>query len=304
MKQTYDSNSDLTTYIQSSDLASITKQNYIDHIRFLERTLNKSMFDIIKDAPSSIKKMVDISKTDTSLKSRYSIVLSLFRYVPKLKEQLESANKQWFEAFSNADQVVIDRYKKNEPTDRQQKGYVEYSKIIEKRDTLQKGSVERLLLGMYTYIYPLRSDFNAVRLYKVVPSKPAANYIHMAKNSCKLVLTEYKTASTHGAFEKILPSALCEEIALSLEKRPRDYLFVKPDGYEFDIARSFNKYANRILAKLFGVPLTISLIRHSFIMTLDFNTLTIAEKERIASEMRHTIKIQDQYRLIFQNGKA
>jgi hypothetical protein len=39
-------------------------------------------------------------------------------------------------------------------------------------------------------------------------------------------------------------------------------------------------------------------------MTLDFNTLTIAEKERIASEMRHTIKIQDQYRLIFQNGKA
>jgi hypothetical protein len=41
------------------------------------------------------------------------------------------------------------------------------------------------------------------------------------------------------------------------------------------------------------------MIRHAYINSLDFNKLTVAEKENIAKDMAHTIGTQDRYRLIF-----
>jgi len=297
----FDSSYDFSQVFKDLDLSIVTKQNYIDRMRALEKMFEADLFSIIKDASKSIKHLKAAYAVPSSRKAYLSLVLSLFRHLPELKAQLPKQFALWFEAFKEVDKAIEERYKTNEPSDRQLEGYVPYDEIVEKRDSLQKGSVERLLLGMYTHIYPLRGDFNMVRLYKTVPPKPEANYIHMARNKCKLVLSEYKTASTHGVFEKELPSALCAEIHESLENMPRNYLFVANNRLPFDKPRSYVAFANRVFAKLFGKPLTISLIRHSFISTLDFNTLTIAEKEAIAAEMRHTTRLQDQYRLIFRD---
>jgi hypothetical protein len=62
---------------------------------------------------------------------------------------------------------------------------------------------------------------------------------------------------------------------------------------------SYNRWVNRTLQKLFNKPLTISLIRHSYINSLDFNKMTIVQKEMIAKDMAHTVNTQDRYRLIF-----
>lgn len=296
----YSSESNFITLLQKTTLSNLTKQNYIDRIRHLEKTFDKSLFDIIKQSEASIKKIKELYELDTTRKTYISVILSVFRYSSGLKEQLPKQFVQWSNALKEFDDAVEARYKKNAPSDKQKDGYVEYEDIKKKRFTLPKGSYDRLLLAMYTDIYPLRADFNKVRLYKSVPAKHEANYIHMKKSGCKLVLTEYKTSSKHGKFEKDLPESLCEEIHDSLEEHPRDYLFVNANKEPFDLSNSFTHYANRILKKIFGKPLTISLIRHSFISTLDFNKLTIEEKEQIASEMCHTTKLQDQYRLIFE----
>lgn len=298
-KQVFDKTYDFSKVFCNLDLSPVTKESYLDRMRALEKLFNTDMFSIIKDASKSIKILKATYKNEKSLKMYLSLVLSLFRHLPDLKAQLTKSSELWAQAFKETDQAVEEQYKQNKPSDRQLEGYVPFDEIKAKRDSLQKGSIERLLLGMYTHILPLRGDFNKIRLYKSVPTKPEANYIHMTKQKCKLVLTEYKTSATHGTYEKDLPAPLCEEVHESLEKHPRDYLFVTSDRTPFENARSYVKFANRIFAKLFGKPLTISLIRHSFISTLDFNTLTIAEKEAIATDMRHTTRLQDQYRLIF-----
>jgi hypothetical protein len=295
----YSSESNFIILLQKTSLSDLTKQNYIDRIRHLEKTFDKPLFDIIKQSESSIKKIKELYELDTTRKTYISVILSVFRYSSGLKEQLSKQFIQWSNALKEFDDAIEARYKKNAPSDKQKNGYIAYEDIKKKRFTLPKGSYERLLLAMYTDIYPLRADFNKVRLYKSVPAKHEANYIHMKKSGCKLVLTEYKTASKHGKFEKDLPDSLCEEIHDSLEEHPRDYLFVNVNKEPFELSNSFTHYANRLLKKNFEKPLTISLIRHSFISTLDFNKLTIEEKEQIASEMCHTTKLQDQYRLIF-----
>jgi integrase len=290
---------DLIQYIQKADLSPATKNSYTERIRQLERLFDKPIYTIIKDAP--IKKLRTTYPMDTTYKMYLTVILSLFRHVPHLKEELAKQHTLWTNAFTQADKAIEERYKTNAPTEKQNNGYVAYAEIIQKRDTLKKGTIERLLVAMYTYIKPLRADFNQIRLYKSLPKEHEPNYIHMKKSGCILILNEYKTAKTHGTYEKELPKELCEELQASLESNPRDYLFETTDHKPFDKANSFNKFANRILQRIFEKPLTISLIRHAFISTLDFNTLTIKEKEEIAKEMCHTLRLQDQYRLIFKD---
>lgn len=288
---------DLTEYLQTAELSPATKNSYIERIHQLERIFEKPIILIIKEAP--IKKLRTKYPMDTTYKMYLTVILSLFRHVPHLKEEMPKQHAQWTNAFTQADKAIEERYKTNAPTEKQTNGYVPYQEIIEKRDTLRKGSNERLILAMYTYIKPLRADFNQIRLYKTLSKNHEPNYIHMKKTGCILVLNEYKTAKTHGTYEKELPKELCQEINDSLEINPRDYLFETTDNKPFDKTNSFNKYVNRTLQRIFNKPLTISLIRHAYIATLDFNTLTIKEKEEIAKEMCHTLRLQDQYRLIF-----
>lgn len=301
MTLTYTKDTPLTEYLQKAPLAPLTKQNYIDRIQHLEKVFEKTIFEIIKDAETSIKAIRKEYPLDTTRKMYITVIMSLFRHVPHLKEQLYKVYEMWASAFKEHDKAVEERYKLNEPTEKQKNGYVPYEEIKAKRFTLPKGSMDRLILAFYTDIYPLRADFNRVRLYKSIPDKPEPNYIYMKRNNvCKLVLNEYKTYAKHGTFEKELPEALCKEIYDSLEVKPREWLFMNANKEPFDLSNSFIHYINKRLKAIFGKPLTISLIRHSFISTLDFNTLTIAEKEIIAKEMTHTLRLQDQYRLIFK----
>jgi len=299
VKIRYTRDSNFIDFIAQTELSPLTKQNYIDRIRSLEKKLEKPIFEIIKSAETSIDTIRKSYDLDTTRKIYLSVILSLFRHVPKLKEQLPKAFVLWSEAFKHHDQAVENRYKTNAPTDKQRAGYVPYEDIKAKRFQLPKGSMERLILALYTDIYPLRADFNKVRLYKTVPETPEPNYIHLRKNGCRLYLNEYKTANKHGTFEKELPESLCEEIHNSLEELPREWLFINANKEPFELSNSFVHYINKKLKSIFDKPLTISLIRHAFISTLDFNTLTIAEKEQIAKEMTHTTRLQDQYRLIF-----
>lgn len=297
----YTKDTDFMKLVMDTELSKTSKTMYTDRIRHLQNKLGKDMFSIIKDAKNSVEWIKNNYESVTSQKAYLSVTLSIFRHAPGLKEQLSDAYKIWFDAFTKVDKEIEARYKENEPTKKQQEGYVSFAELVKMRDSLVKGSEDRLLLGMYTYIKPLRADFNAVRLYKgTIPEDHEPNYIHMAnRGGCTLYLTEYKTANKHGEYKKKLPKELCEEIHTSLEKKPREWLFVKAGGKPFDKSNSYIRYANRILQRLFERPLTLSLIRHAFVDTLDFNTMTIAEKEAIALEMRHTTKLQDQYRLIF-----
>lgn len=300
MAQTYDASTDLVAFLRKTELSDITKQNYVERVRQLEKILAKPMFTIIKDAAASIKQIQEFYKVNTSLKSYLSVILSIFRHVPGLKEQLPKQFEAWSEAFKAADKSVEDRYKQNAPTKRQEEGYLPWEEIVAMRKELQRGSQERLLVAMYTLIYPLRADFNKVRLYTTVPKDHDANYIHMRKTGCKMFLNEYKTFAKHGTFEKELPAALCEEIHDSLTAEPRDYLFVNRKGKPYENSKAYIKFANHTFNTIFERPLTISLLRHSFISSLDFNVMTVAEKEAIAGEMLHTTRLQDQYRLIFR----
>jgi len=239
------------------------------------------------------------TKTPQTQKSYISAILAVYKHTPGLKDKYRDTYYQWYLEFKKLHDQIDARYKQNQPSEKQREAFVQFKDIVAKRDTLPKGSKERLLLALYTYLPPLRSDFNKVFLYQKAPkSFDHENYMKLY-DIPMLVLHEYKTSKKKDVYEKELPPELVEEIKASLEKGPpRDWLFVDRSKQPY-VSGSFTKWANRMLKKLFGRALTISLIRHSYINTLDFNRLTVQEKEDIARDMAHTVGTQDKYRLIF-----
>ena len=285
--------------IKNADLSNVTKRTYLERLRYMIQDTKTDLYSILTNPKKYLDWIKNHSSSLQTQKSYISAILAVFKHTPDIKKTEQKHYYDWYHGFKEIHQQIDQKYKMNKPTDKQQEAYVAYADIIRKRDELEKGSRERLLLSMYTYLPPLRSDFNQVYLYdKKTTSFEHPNYIRLFDSVPKLILNEYKTVTKNDSFEKELPSELVNEINESLNKDPREWLFMDRHKKPYK-ENSYNRWVNRTLQKLFKKALTISLIRHSYINSLDFNKMTIIEKEQIAKDMAHTVNTQDRYRLIF-----
>lgn len=291
-------------YIQAivdADLSPVTRKVYLQRLKVMmeENAMNVQM---LVSSPDEVLEWIYATyDSHQTQKSYISAILAVFRHNAGLKQDKNAAYKKWYNAFADVHQHIEDRYKRNEPTQKQKDVYVPFLDVVKARDSLPKGSHERLLFAFYTYLPPLRCDFNRTYIYtSPVPETPESNYIVVdaSNQSCRLVLNEFKTRKTQDGYEKELPPELCEELHSSLHMHPRVWLFTDKKGKPFT-AKTYTQWANRIIARVVGKRMTVSMLRHSFINSLNFNTLTVAEKEAIAKDMAHTIGTQDRYRLIF-----
>lgn len=295
-------NDELLKAVYAADLSQSTKNNYRNSCNALSSKANgKSILHIISHPDIYIPLIHTWYPKATSFKVHLSIILGIFRYNPHLKSELPEEHALWNTAFLDANSEVTARYETNEPTERQLTGYVEYSKIIKSRDELAKGSIERVLLGMYTYIKPRRCEYARMAIYttKLPADAVEPNYILLSTGH--MVLTDFKTVKFHGSFDIKLPKGLLDDIKLSLKLKPRDWLFVNTAGEPYT-HNMYTAWTLRVFKAIFNKPLSVSLIRHSFINTLNFNKLSIKERQNIATSMGHSIDVQAFYRLYFPDN--
>jgi hypothetical protein len=285
--------------IKNADLSVVTKRTYLERLRYMIHDTKTDLYTILTNPKKYLDWIKNHSSSLQTQKSYISAILAVFKHTDDIKKTEQKHYYDWYQGFKEIHKQIDQKYKLNQPTEKQQQAYVPYADIVRKRDELEKGSRERLLLGMYTYLPPLRSDFNKIYIYEKKPSEyEHPNHIRLFDTPPKLILNEYKTVTKNDSFEKDLPPELVDEIKESLKKEPREWLFMDREKKPYK-ENSYNRWVNRTLQKLFKKPLTISLIRHSYINSLDFNKMTIVEKEMIAKDMAHTVNTQDRYRLIF-----
>jgi hypothetical protein len=309
----YVATSDLLKAIIDAELSQVSKKVYIERLRTMVREFDTNVYWIITHPEDVLKWIAKKSDVLSTQKSYIISVMAVFKHNEGLKAQQDKYYQIWFKKFTEIDEAITQRYKTNEPSERQLNAYVAFRDIIKKRDSLENGTMDKLLLGFYSHIRPLRADFNAVFLYGVgegmggvLPKNEKdreANYIVVeSATKAKLVLHEFKTQRSHPDFNKELPVELVKELHASLKKCPREWLFVDKFGKPYKAANSYTRWANRALLRLFGKPLTITLIRHSYISSLDQNALTTLEKEEIAKEMAHSRGMQELYRFVDKGG--
>lgn len=224
-----------------------------------------------------------------------SAAVAAFKYVPGLADAHKDAAAAWGELQRDNWKAIGERYKDNEPSERQKASIVPYAEILKVRDALPKGHMTKLLLLFYTAIPPARGgDYHALRIHDGdtdTNTDPAANYLLLpAKGRCQLVLQTFKTSKRYGTITHVLPKEICQEVRASLRMHPREHVFGP-------FTRSgFSAWANRALKKQLGKAVTITMLRHLYVSQLDFNNLTLRELEEVSKKMGHKASMQAQYK--------
>jgi hypothetical protein len=170
-----------------------------------------------------------------------------------------------------------------------------FADVVEKRDALPDDSIHKLLLGFYTYLPPVRADYFATQILPFGSTPEQPNYIYHDAEHSQLIITDFKTSHIYKKIMHTLPQPLHKLLIDSLVAKPRSYLFVNKFGEPFN-RYTFSHWANQQLETIFKKGLTLTMLRHMFISTIDFNRSTAEELQTIGNQMGHNVSQQLLYK--------
>jgi len=221
--------------------------------------------------------------------------LELFQHISK--EQMQKSDKRWKELRQITYNQAFAYRMEQEPS----KGQSEKSGVsltlkdlIHKRDSIKEGSMDQLLLGFYTYLPPVRADYYATQIVKQGEQPTEPNYIEWCTDRSRVVITDFKTARLYKEITNDLPNELHRILTISLTNQPRTYLFVNKEGNPFT-RNGFSIWASNRLLSIFQKGLTLTMLRHIYISSLDFNLPPSALKQ-IGDKMGHHLSQQLLYK--------
>lgn len=172
---------------------------------------------------------------------------------------------------------------------------MEYSSILQKRDELEKGSFERLLLCFYTMMEPIRADYFSTEIVKEGSESKEENYIVCSDTDARIVIQDFKTKKSHERIENILPIELYEELKVSLARYPRSYLFVTDDKKTPFTRKMFSNWACKTLTRVLKHAMTLTVLRHLYITEKIKEDTPLEKMKEIAKKMGHTREMQRAY---------
>jgi len=249
------------------------------------------------------------TNTNTNKHVYIMAVLSIFRHRRDIIStmpitNIEGFRKKWADIFTENEAPIIQRRLENKPTVLQQaKGgsRLSYEEIVEARDKLPVGSIERLLISMYTMIPPARADYFALEVVQGEDEPASRNHLRIREDGMETVLRDFKTAKMYKEIRNELPACLIAEIRASLEAAPRAFLFVNANGKPHT-RNSFTLWARRVLSKVFGTDFTLVFFRHAFathyVMNIDLKTTTDAQIKEVSDKMGNSTEMFRAYRWV------
>lgn len=301
--------------IDKTDLSDNSKNNYKYRLERLVTLTNKDIDWVLVNCPKTlaILKTKGI-KEPQSVKAMINAILTIFKHTKGLKETKKKAYTCWINHFKEVNQKAEEKYETITPSDKQIEAYVPWPEIIQKRDALDKDSQEYLILSLYTMLPPVRADFNKVKIFNNTTPTPEQvkeypNHLIITTKptyNMKLVYNEFKTKSRKlQVYEKHLPDNLTQVIKRSLNENPREFLIVSEKTNEpYHKPNSFTQHVKRVLYKIFNKTMSINTLRHSFVNSVDMNTITPQEKEQLAKDMMHSPEMFDRYRLVIPASQS
>ncbi|DBA90102.1 TPA: hypothetical protein ACH3X1_003420 [Trebouxia sp. C0004] len=146
---------------QDPELSDSSKHTYAQRLMAMSAKLGQPVSELAMTIIPWIKKQYPEVATQENV---VTAVLAALRRMPAMKQQHRQALAIWLQASKELEAQQQARLKANEPSARQQRGYVDFKEVIKVRTALAKGSRQRLLLAFYTMIPPLRCDLNRVAL--------------------------------------------------------------------------------------------------------------------------------------------
>jgi len=239
---------------------------------------------------------LDLDKTIAAMEKRYSpssyrAVITALRRVYPDDERIKAEMKKRMASYKEIATT-------QEPTSTQVAAYIPWDKIIAWRDSATLPILDKLLVGLYTYLPPQRVDYTPMRVVTRLPKTLAdyTNYVVMRKKSASFVFHCYKTAKVFGDRVVDVPAPLFALL--------KEYLGERRDGFLFEdksLAWTRPRLASnlrRIFLTAFGKLVSVNALRHSFITKQYAGMPSLHKLETDAVAMGHSLITHQAYRHI------
>jgi hypothetical protein len=274
---------------KNAKLSETSKKHYAFYVaKWL--TLGFSTMNEVLDSPDKAMKALEaLSLTPATRHAYLSAAVGYILHCVRLDHQ-DRYKATWITLQKDNQKPIRERYDNQEPTANQVKNAVTWEQVLKTRDA----HPDNLLLAFYTYIPPVRADYNRICLVDSDDHIPKnENYILLGKEY-KLVLQEFKTANTYNRIEHILPEPLKKVLDKSLLEKPRKVLFTTTSS-EPMTAAWFAEWAARTLTRLIGKKTSLTALRHAYTHTIDYNQ-PYKKLKAITDGMGHSIRSSMLYR--------
>lgn len=283
------------------ELSQYTRGQYAVQVRKVQGMAPGRTLEEILANPAIMLKRIEASTSNLQTKkSAISAMKALIKH-NSLQQQYATAAGIWHDAFKLVDDAITARYETAEPTAREVEQWMPWAAVLKKEKELAEreyGSMDHLLLAMYTHVPPQRQDYGNVKL---VLEKPQKDIDYLLLPKCgdapgAICLRHRKTVKKLGVYHADIPINLVKIVVASLRSYPREFLFQNSKGAPFVDKEVFTCWSNNTLRRMFGKQMGVSTLRHSFISSLDFNRLSPAALKGIAYAMGHDLRQQQLYR--------
>jgi hypothetical protein len=282
--------------------ASLTPSTFKTYNAAIKRLLSITKAVDVEDLILNPKKFNDIivdNVENTNSRITYYIAILAFMRTSNLKIEQKEIYNTWY-TFMMKDRKERNKMEmNNQPTVKQEKTNYSWNNILEIRDKLPKDSIEHIVLGIYTYIPSRRQkDYWKLKIYDKDDGDVNLDHNHIHLNSTKyngpyMFLNDFKNVGKVGTFmNKEIPEELVSIIRLSLKENPRTFLFVNNKCETYSDIKTFTRFINCILKKIFNnKDMTVNALRHSHsTMVNEIPDITIGERMKYAYKMSHSVK--------------
>lgn len=291
-----------TTLLEAFSKTKLSASSQKQHAKKIAQWIEYSEFSIDELLDNPEKSLEILSSTPTikqTATNRHVFISALMAYIshviPQNEERTSELTKKWKEVQKENWEPLSEHYSKNEPTENQKEKVMPFDEIVKIRESLERGSFERLLLSFYTMMEPIRADYYSTEIIHEGQESKEENYLVLGVKDARIVIRDFKTKNKHTIIENKLPEELVSELHISLTQYPRSYLFVSDDKKTPFTRKLFSNWACRTLTRVLKQQMTLTVLRHLYISEKIKDKTPLDELKQIAKKMGHSRDMQRVY---------
>jgi len=209
----------------------------------------------------------------------------------KNRPEYEEYNNKMKEWLGQLVQQSKDEKEEQKKSGKEDAKHMDWDKVLDlslKAMNNEKYSLaDRILIGLYTQLDPVRIDYTYMKLYKEDPKLTKGSYFVINDDVQQVVITEHKNLSAHGIIRQPLPERLAEMITMWFSDE--DVLFPISE-------KNMSRQIIQLFHKVVGKPMTANALRHSRITFMFKNAPAPKESKMVARNMGHSVGTQQAYR--------
>ena len=220
----------------------------------------------IYDNVVEIKKIINNQNSVSTKKGHYNLLSKVFSKMNKITLRDECRKLAFNFKSQYLEKLKLQIPKTNGLTWKffmERRSY--YKKYCDVHSSHYSSHLNYLILCLYTYQPPLRSEYTNMLFVSTKPSIDDNNYLYKNNKNYVIILNNYKTVSTQGKFKQINIESkfLTDLFDFSFKNFPRKYVLTLNSNV--DLPMKYPVFYKYNTLKIFGKRLSIDDIRSSYI---------------------------------------